>query len=319
MSLSVLLEEAIRQHIAPGIAVGRVGRGGAPEVWTAGHLTYDSGAPPITASTLFDIASITKTFTATLALLLTQEGQWQLSDPLIAWVPEFQGDPTLTLLDLLEFRPEFALTLSTLKESSPQAVRQAILHATLARPLNRVNRTYSNTTSILLTLALEQCSGKTLPELIQHKLLTPLGLHQTTFFPKQKNIVAPTENDNWRGHLLQGEVHDESAWLLQRMGWTVGSAGLFSTATDLLTFLTWHLSTSSDNTLGWETLDRSWMGRACSHSSYGKTGFTGCSLLVDPEREVGIVLLSNAVHPQRPADRTPLNHFRQEVLNEILH
>ncbi|HXY40259.1 MAG TPA: serine hydrolase, partial [Vicinamibacteria bacterium] len=146
--------------------------------------------------------------------------------------------------------------------------------------------------------------------------------------------VAPTENDPWRGRLLQGEVHDENAFAL---GGVAPHAGLFGTASDLshlaqmlldggvyqgrrlVSRATVDLFTRRagipgvSRALGWDTpsdgtgrrssvpgeLGYSSAGSLLGARSFGHTGFTGTSMWMDPERELYLILLTNRVHPSR--------------------
>jgi CubicO group peptidase (beta-lactamase class C family) len=130
--------------------------------------------------------------------------------------------------------------------------------------------------------------------------------------------IAPTENDSWRGRMIQGEVHDENAFA---MGGVAPHAGLFSTAGDLALFARMLLNSGgrivsketlelftrragipdSDRALGWDTksAEGSSAGTLFSPTSFGHTGFTGTSIWIDPERQIFVILLTNRVHPTR--------------------
>jgi CubicO group peptidase (beta-lactamase class C family) len=148
-----------------------------------------------------------------------------------------------------------------------------------------------------------------------------------------KSYFAPTELDLWRGRLLQGEVHDENAWVL---GGAAGHAGLFGTAAGvgafarlvieglraaagerrgeaehhalaapetLARFARRSTVPNSSRALGWDTmLPTSSCGTRLSPSAIGHTGFTGTSLWIDPVQDLYIVLLTNRVHPTREND-----------------
>jgi CubicO group peptidase (beta-lactamase class C family) len=145
--------------------------------------------------------------------------------------------------------------------------------------------------------------------------------------------IAPTERDEeWRGVLVHGIVHDESAYTL---GGVAGHAGLFSTAADLsmfclawieaiadcrLQFVDWAGNSApflrSDTArlaignhtvglqaacgLGW-MLDRPNFMGAAPPGSFGHTGFTGPAMIVVPGCRLIVVLLSNRVYPRRRA------------------
>jgi CubicO group peptidase (beta-lactamase class C family) len=158
----------------------------------------------------------------------------------------------------------------------------------------------------------------------------------------QRERIVPTEIDPWRGRVVQGEVHDESAYTLSRV-MVPGSAGLFSTAPDLLNFLdmllaggVWggrrffsermirRMSTNQAGPigactgLGWELFQRSFMGARCSGRTIGKTGFTGCSCVCDLERGVGIVILSGYTYPRRKSTRGPIDEVRRDIADIVL-
>lgn len=126
----------------------------------------------------------------------------------------------------------------------------------------------------------------------------------------------------WRTHLLRGEVHDGNAWHLGRG--VAGHAGLFGTAADLVRFGRAMLpggvldrtrvlrretvmEATKDQTptlatpprgLGWALRGWPFLGMRASAAAFGHTGFTGTSLLLDPQRDLAIVLLTNRVHPR---------------------
>jgi CubicO group peptidase (beta-lactamase class C family) len=170
--------------------------------------------------------------------------------------------------------------------------------------------------------------GQPLDRAIDELVCRPLGLQRTGFRPDPALIahIAPTEFDGeWRGCLVHGVVHDESAYAL---GGIAGHAGLFSTAGDLWTFCRAWLPAGSDHYptpllnpttltlaitnqtpglaqacgLGWMIDRPNFMGPA-PRGSYGHTGFTGPALVIVPHDRLIIIVLSNRVHPQRSAPR----------------
>jgi CubicO group peptidase (beta-lactamase class C family) len=136
----------------------------------------------------------------------------------------------------------------------------------------------------------------------------------------------------WRRYLLCGEVHDGNAWHLGQG--VAGHAGLFGTAADLARFGAAMLGggildgarilsaeavreataiqTSGagppHRSLGWALGRWPFAGALASPASYGHTGFTGTSILVDPERDLVVVLLTNRVHPS--ARNEAIQEFR---------
>ena len=146
---------------------------------------------------------------------------------------------------------------------------------------------------------------------------------------------ASTESCPWRGRVLDGEVHDENAWI---MGGVAGHAGLFATARQVWRFAqslldglqgrAWLVSTAtlrafttrqgmpeqSTWALGWDTPTpgHSSAGQYFSPTAIGHLGFTGTSLWIDPAQLVIVVLLTNRVHPSR--QREGIRAFRPLIM-----
>jgi CubicO group peptidase (beta-lactamase class C family) len=144
----------------------------------------------------------------------------------------------------------------------------------------------------------------------------------------------------WRTHVLRGQVHDGNAWHVGRG--VAGHAGLFSTAADVTRFAQAMLrggalagrrvlspesiaEATRDQTpglnpgrrgLGWALSGQTFFGTRASPSAFGHTGFTGTSLLIDPERELTVVLLTNRVHPS--AQGAGLLEFRPAFHDAVI-
>ncbi len=89
---------------------------------------------------------------------------------------------------------------------------------------------YTNVNSLLLGEIVARLHGAPLDIALRELVIEPLGLRDTQFCPPAALLprIAPTEIDEgWRGGLVHGSVHDESAHAL---GGVAGHAGLFSTA-----------------------------------------------------------------------------------------
>lgn len=339
-----VLQAAIDTHIFPGCAVG-IYNDGKTYIITAGNHTYDKASPQITDDTLYDVASVTKAIpVSSLALKLLNDGKISLEDKLIDYVPEFIGSyrEMIRIEHLLTHTLHFDFRLSDSKDLNNFQILGKILSAKLKNEPGK-HFFYANATSILLGMVIERCYRKTLAQAAQEVFFEPLGMIDSVFetrnYPLQR--IAPTEMDPWRGRLMQGEVHDESAWALRPK--IVGSAGLFSTVPDLLKFVQMLLnggvymgkrffkpeiikamhtnqrgSADERTGLGWELNQSSFMGTAHSSDAFGKTGFTGCSVLIEPHKNTGLVLLSNHIYPRRRENRDAINRIRCELANCVL-
>lgn len=92
--------EAIAEYAIPGLIVG-VTQGGQHSFFMTG-LAVREGDIPVTPDTVFELGSISKIFTATLAALAEERGNLSLSDPMSAHLPQLEGSAAgdLTLMDL---------------------------------------------------------------------------------------------------------------------------------------------------------------------------------------------------------------------------
>jgi CubicO group peptidase (beta-lactamase class C family) len=308
------------------------------EIITSGRFTFEPESAEITADSVYDVASLTKAIPVSCcALKLVEQKKLALDDLLISYVPQFSGSfrGQITIHHLLTHTLDSDLRLSMCKDDHPDVLLGKILNLQLrTRPGERFN--YSNATSILLGLVLESCTGKTLDVLGDEFFFKPLGMNRTGFSPMKfatLNEIVPTEVDSWRGGIVIGQVHDESAWkLLPRVA---GSAGLFSTITDITLFIRKLLDsfitddglftkqiaaeivtnqidtcTGQCTGLGWELNQESYMGGFRTEVAFGKTGFTGCSIVADPGKMCAGVLLSNHIYPHRRDSRVQINRIR---------
>ena len=186
---------------------------------------------------------------------------------------------------------------------------------------------YSEVNFILLGELVEILSGLTLDRAFQRFVAGPLGLKSTSFiditrlkrkgFKPVLELFAPAGNCDRRSRLICGEVFDLNAWA---MGGVAGHAGLFTVASDIHSWAVEMLSALQGQStflkrdtieqfaksaqgsepaqwlFGWETPTREngLADGALSPSSIGMCGSTGCSVWIDPQSSVDIVLLTNA-------------------------
>ncbi len=327
--LDTLIRNAIDSTAFPGAALA-VGRGGVIAKMEAyGHFTYNEERPVSTTS-LFDLASLTKVIaTATAAMQLFDAGKLQLDAPVADYLPRFRqsGKENVTVRHLLThtaglipFRRFYA---------TGTIAREALIDSVLAESLAYEPGTamrYSDFSMIALMLVIERITGQPFDEYAEEHIFEPLGMRDTGFMPSgtPNRDAVPTERDRiFRRRLVQGEVHDENAWIL---GGVSGHAGLFSTVEDLARFAhmlvddgrangepfispeTLRLFTTvqepqiSTRALGWDTKSPegySSAGAKFGPASFGHTGFTGTSFWVDPDTDLFVILLTNRVYPSR--------------------
>jgi len=340
--------QAIEEKIFSACAVGVVRTDGSRFVIPGGKFTFDADSRAVKEDTIFDVASITKSIpTSSLALKLIDEKKLEVEGKLINFVPEFCNSDrdSVSIKHLLTqtLDYDFRFRLSAHKDKTPEEILGVIFTTEFkSRPGTKFF--YTNATSILLGLVVERIFNESLDKLGEKYFFQPLKMTRTLFEPLRKfnkTEIVPTEIQEWRNGLIQGEVHDESVYVLnQKM--TVGSAGVFSTTTDILNFLEMLLNNGTINGqkyfsseimkqiqtnqlsdigqyagLGWELNQPRYMGKNCGDKTFGKTGFTGCVCICDIERKVGFVILSNYTYPTRKPDAILINKFRSDVADIV--
>jgi CubicO group peptidase (beta-lactamase class C family) len=325
-------EQAIGEKVFPGCAVGLI-RANRRIVVPVGTL---DGTSPVKDNTIYDVASIIKSIpVASLALILAAADPRKLNflGKVVDYLPELRNDRGATVEDLLRYRV-VGPRMSQLSFKTFEEIRTYIFEHGFDLPRRSLGEggpaigTYTNLPAFLLGIILERVTGKILPALAHEYFFEPLGMRDTTFFPHDLDRVAPTEIVG--GVEIRGIVHDESARVFSRARRAVGHAGLFSTVPDLLKFLETLLISGftksryaaivegAQQGLGWE-VNREWMGSARSGLAvFGKTGFTGTSILCDMEKGIGLVILSNRTYPQRPSDNSAINTFRKDIADIVL-
>ena len=331
-----LLETAVRDRVVPGAALA-IGVGDR----VVGRLTLGAaelgarGETPLTADTVFDLASLTKVMaTGPTVLALHDAGVLSLDDPLERYVagvaaPEGAGIRVRHLLahtaGLLGSR-RFYLSCTTAAE-----LRAAVV----AEPLSGVpgrQVIYSDLGFLLLGWVVEAATGLPLDEACARFVHEPLGLTRTAYRPAERLAGLPLAATTEPGaDPVAAAPHDRNARLA---GGVAGHAGLFSTLGDVARYAAWWAGTEDGPVSpatraeamrcqtagldgrrghGWATrgdaadyLDEHWSGAAVTH-----TGFTGTSLAVDPRRGWWVCLLTAAVQLGR--DRPEVADLRAHV------
>ncbi len=321
--IETLAKEAIKAGVFPGCVIGLVKKGDRT-IRAFGTLAHNG--EPAREDTIYDLASVTKSIpVSSLILKLVHEELLTLQDLVRTWIPELQNDHAATIEDLLRYRVH-GEPMSLIAHLSPKEIQQHIFTAGFADLPGASH--YSNLPAYLLGIIVERVTGKSIANAARDAFFDPLNMH-STFFPVEGYVpdvaysIAPTETEE-AGDVV-GIVHDESARAFAREGRVVGHAGLFSNAHDMATFLEALLAGSfpyvvkgAQKGLGWELNHGAFMGSHFGPRTFGKTGFTGTSILCDCDRGLGLVILSNRTYPVRPADNTAINAFRHAVADMLV-
>ncbi|MGB4136813.1 MAG: serine hydrolase domain-containing protein [Microbacterium sp.] len=333
-----VVEEALAAGLGTAAAAGIAHRG-QRAVSFGGHLALDA-PEPVAEESLFDLASITKTYTAAVLLQLVNDGRIDPDAPVgsVIDVGSGRGAPEITLRMLLTHTAGFPHDVFLWRDEpgmDPMERLERVIRTPLESAPGAVFR-YSCTGYIAAGVIAERLTGKSLPQLVSEFVTGPLGVSRTRYGPVEPECAVATEDMSFIGRgMVRGQVHDELSWWL---GGRTGNAGLFAPVGDVLSFAEsflddrllgprgWPLAvTPADiagpdpgfgHTLGLRTADHGFMGRA---SGVGHTGFTGTMWWADPHHQVAVVLLTNRVHPtRRGAEPGPLRRaFSNRVVERI--
>jgi CubicO group peptidase (beta-lactamase class C family) len=301
---------------------------------------------PMRGDTIFDLASLSKLFTALVAVQQAERGALDLDARVTAYLPGFgqHGKDVITVRQLLThtsgLRPDLPFY-----NYPTRAEQEAALDAETPQAAPGTAYIYSDLNLIALQFVLEKATGRPLDALVRDDVTRPLHMTDTGYnpAPSLRPRIAATEYEHVppaqadRG-LVWGQVHDENAWAL---GGVAGHAGVFSTAHDLavlaqalldggrygrarvlsedgvrLLFTDFNQAFPGDSHgLGFELDQRWYMDGLSSPVSAGHTGYTGTSIVIDPLSHSFAILLTNRVHPSR--EWGSINPARRAVARDL--
>jgi CubicO group peptidase (beta-lactamase class C family) len=348
-----IVTDAIDRKDFPGAVIHILRKGKTVWRKAYGHSQWVPERVPMEAAQIFDMASITKPVaTATSVLLLVEQGRFRLWDKVEDFVPEFvpfideegktgedariwhllthtSGLPPYTDAEDLKDKYGYPITLESMVDH--------IAHLEKINPPGEEFH-YSCLGFITLSYIVKKVTGKTIAQFSREKIFGPLGMNHTFFTPEEKYLPLCVPTQVYDGKPLIGIVHDPLARLL---GGVSGNAGLFSTADDLAIFARMMLNRGSLNGkrilsplaaermteiyriaafagrgLGWD-LESGYatnQGDLFGPNAFGHTGYTGTSLVIDPDTETIVIFLTNSVHPE---DKGDIISMRSRVANVV--
>lgn len=329
----------VDSHPIPGLAVGVVI--GDDLVYAGGFGEADREAGlPVTSRILFQVGSVTKSLTATLAAVLHDRGTLRWDDPIVErlWEPEVVPDTSLTVRHLLTHTSGLPGDPPTLRRRHDDYPILAFTHFELYRSLEAAELSsvpgtewsYSNFGYGVLGHVLERASGRPYETLLSEELLDPLGMTSTTvtLWPELRGRLAtPYYVDDATGELVRYTAWDEEA--------LAPAGGVSSTVVDLGRFVSFllrveegtegrlerttlrhqqsilhRLSPTHGYGMGWFVEHREDVGRVVYHGG-GVDGYSAW-LEIAPEHGVGVIVLVNSGRGE------PIVPLARWVLSETL-
>jgi len=244
------IEEIIKKHVtsgkSPGISVGLINESGI-QTFNYGEIKKKSNITP-TADTVFEIGSMTKTFTATLAVQLQQEGILSLDEPITKFLPELKNSVfdknNITLYHLLTHTSgisEFSLSIYISQMFSiiftgksriteyEYNTEKFLKYISTLKLKNSPGSTwmYSNLGFGLVGKILERITGKSYEDLVKNRICDVLDMKDTGI-----NLFESHKNELATGYSFRSKQADY--WNMP----AIEPAGsLYSTTSDMIKFL----------------------------------------------------------------------------------
>jgi len=331
------ITEVIKSGRLPGFAIGVVKNGKLIYAKGFGVAKLGTGTP-VTSRSLFHMASVTKTFVATAVMQLVEQGKIDLDAPITKYLPYFKMDDeryrdikvrqmlshTSGIPDTTNYhwdQPEY--DDGALERFVRSTANQKLIFA----PGEKF--AYSNTAYEILGDLISKVSGETFEDYVQHHILTPLGMKDSTLLVRQANAslltsphveeggkpvvskVFPYNRAHAPSSTLYSNIDDMSRWAIANLnhGELDGRRILKRETAELM----WQPVVSAFNMkegLSWFTKDL--QGHRLVMHDGGDVGFES-RLLLAPDDSVAIIAMANYA-----ADDKDYLQFATEALKIML-
>ena len=318
------IREFMNNGVYPGFSVAFI-EGEEVEKIVEGTLTKESDADLVEDGLFYDLASVTKAFvTSTLLVQMVERREINLDESIIKWFPN--ADKRVTLRHLITHTSGLRGYIENRNELASDALIEALASLPVTETFHHTVK-YTDTGFVLAGIILEKEFSKPIADLFEERIARPLKLTATYGSVPSEGCV-PTAFEERRGRLLQGEVHDPKASILQRR---CGSAGLFATLDDCITLVQlylhdgkwrefeycsaemmqsllkdWTPTRQAGRSLGWD------IDRVGEQIWLRHTGFTGTTVLMNLTTKQAIILLTNRIYQYE--DTPSYNQLREELI-----
>ena len=304
LQIDSIAQVGIKENAFPGCQIVAIKNGKVFYQKNFGKQTYDATADKVNDYTIYDLASLTKILSSSLALMkLSEQKQFDYEQHLDYYFPELAGTnkSAIHYKDMLTHQsglpawlPFWQKTVDkknvyksgyysdTYSEQFPVQVAKglfvvkdfndSIYHQIMICKMEETCKyVYSDIGYYFSKILIEKITKTTLNNFVQSQFYKPLNLG-LTYLPLGKypaEQIAPTENDlKFRKQLVRGYVHDQGAAL---MGGVAGHAGLFGNANDVAIIM--QMLLNKGNYSGQQVLDSSVIRQyTSSHFSDNRRG-----------------------------------------------
>lgn len=323
------IEDFMKDGVFPGFSLAFIEKGEVTKCF-GGTLTNNEHSKLVKDGFFYDLASVTKAFvTSTLLVQMVEKREMNLDESIIKWFPK--ADERVTIRHLITHTSGLWGYIENRNELAPDELIEALSTLPVTETFHHTVK-YTDTGFVLAGIILEKEFGKPIADLFDERIARPLKL-TASYGPLPSEYCVPTGFEERRGRLLQGEVHDPKASILQRR---CGSAGLFATLDDCITLVQLYLN---DGKLGdfeycstemMQSLLKDWTPTRQAGRSLGwdmdrvgeqiwlrHTGFTGTTVLMNLGTKQGMILLTNRIYQYE--DTPSYNRLREELIQIYEH
>jgi CubicO group peptidase (beta-lactamase class C family) len=294
-----------RQHI-PGLSLAVVKDGKVIKANGYGLANIETKAPA-TPETVYQLASVTKQFTATAILLLVQDGKVALDDPVSRYLrgtPETWKD--ITVRHLLTHTSGIKDYLNELHENTREdTTTEKILRLVTGLPMNFAPGErfgYSNTGYVMLAMIVNEVSGKPYDVFLAERVFKPLGMNAT-----RRSSLDDIIPNRAAGYTWTGSGWRNSPYLNPTL-WDNGDGGMLSTVLDLAK---WDAALGGDTLLTGAVKERMWTAGTLKD---GKSFDYGFGWAVDQQRGHRRIWHSGG----RPGTATIISRYVDDRITVIL-
>lgn len=210
---------------------------------------------PLETGLRWPLRSITKSFTATLALQLADEGEIDLDAPVATYVEGVPNGDVVTvrqLMDMTSGLPDYtgeAFVDAFVEDPERQFTLDELIAFATAEPPRAepgTDRVYTNSNTLLLGKVVEEATGQPFEEVLTERIIEPLGLDET---------VYPTSPDQWAADTTGYSPGDDGELSPEPVNYSVfGPAGAMITTMDDLA--TWAAALASGELVEPDTQER---------------------------------------------------------------
>lgn len=250
---------------SPGYVI-EIYKNGESEEYIYGNRMTTPKIEETTSDTLYDIASLTKVFTAVLVYMAYEEGKIDLNNYIYNIDNSFINLKDVKVIDLLSHNQNIWTNGYLGSVSSKEELYNILYTAYVKEKIP----TYVDTHYIILGVLLEQIYNVSYEDLCKNKIFKVLGMNNTTFNPDSDKCASNNcehIGDKIVDDIYPGLIHDTKGRTAKRFGLNLGHASIFTTGHDLLLFLETFLN---NKILKKETIEFMLKHRNTNEENYNK-------------------------------------------------